>query len=179
MPKAEVEVEDDTTLEDVNEEAPEDVENPEDVTDPADDETPTAPTAEDLKKAQDEAAKWRRLAEKASKRPAAIQTPNKPQESVTLDEKDELRLVAKGFSEEDIEQAKAIAKGKGVKLNAAIEDPLFLAYQSVQADKAKKEKAALAASRGSGHGQPAQEGAVTPNMTPEEHRAVWNKTLSR
>jgi hypothetical protein len=62
---------------------------------------------------------------------------------------EELKLIARGLSDEAIEQAKVIAKGKDIPLPEAIKDPLFAIYQKDAEEKRKKEDAKLGASKGS------------------------------
>lgn len=88
---------------------------------------------------------------------------------------DELKLIARGLSDEEIEQAKVIAKGKGVILTEAIKDPLFLVYQSDLKEKERKEKAKLGASKGSGESQ--DETLIKPDMSRDEHQVAFNKVM--
>ena len=103
----------------------------------------------------------------------------KPQESKTNDPQlsEELKLIARGLTDEAIEQAKVIAKGKGIPLTEAIKDPLFAIYQKDAEDKAKKEKAKLGASKGSGESE--EESEVKPGMTREEHEKVFQKAMGK
>lgn len=86
---------------------------------------------------------------------------------------DELKLIARGLSDEEIEQAKMIAKGKGVILTEAIKDPLFILFQNDFKEKQKREEAKLGASRGSGESQ--EESEIKPDMSREEHMKVFKK----
>ena len=88
---------------------------------------------------------------------------------------DELKLIARGLSDEEIEQAKVIAKGKGVVLAEAIKDPLFLSYQATLKEERRKEKAKLGASKGSGESQ--DETLIKPGMTREEHQEAFKKLM--
>lgn len=88
---------------------------------------------------------------------------------------DELKLIARGLSDEEIEQAKVVAKGKGIILTEAIKDPLFLTYQSDLKDKQRKEKAKLGASKGSGESQ--DDTLIKPDMTRDEHKEAFKKVM--
>lgn len=88
---------------------------------------------------------------------------------------DELKLIARGLSDEAIEQAKVIAKGKGVALPEAIKDPLFLSYQEAEKDRERKEKAKLGASKGSGESQDST--LIKTEMTREEHQEAFKKVM--
>ena len=88
---------------------------------------------------------------------------------------DELKLIARGLSDEEIEQAKVIAKGKGIVLAEAIKDPLFLSYQATLKEKERKEKAKLGATKGSGESQ--DETLIKPGMTREEHQEAFKKVM--
>lgn len=85
---------------------------------------------------------------------------------------EELKLIAKGLSDEDIEQAKVIAKGKGISLQDAIKDPLFEAHQKVEREKARREEARLGASKGSGQ---VEKETFRSGMTDAEHKELWRK----
>jgi len=90
---------------------------------------------------------------------------------------DELKLIARGYSDEEIEKAKVIAKGLGVSLPEATKDPLFLVYQSDLKEKERKEKAKLGASKGSGESE--DETLIKPEMTREEHQKAFNKVMGK
>ncbi len=88
---------------------------------------------------------------------------------------DELKLIARGLSDEEIEQAKVVAKGKGIALTEAIKDPLFQSYQATLKEKERKEKAKLGASKGSG--ESADKTLIKPGMSDEEHREAFKKVM--
>lgn len=90
---------------------------------------------------------------------------------------DELKLIARGLSDEEIEQAKVIAKGRGIALNEAIKDPLFQVFQSDLKEKERREKAKLGATRGSGESQ--DEAIIKPDMTREEHQEAFKKVMGK
>lgn len=88
---------------------------------------------------------------------------------------DELKLIARGLSDEEIEQAKVVAKGKGIVLTEAIKDPLFLSYQATLKEQERKEKAKLGASKGSGESQ--DNTLIKSEMTREEHQEAFKKVM--
>lgn len=88
---------------------------------------------------------------------------------------DELKLIARGLSDEEIEQAKIVAKGKGIALPDAIKEPIFLSYQATLKERDRKEKAKLGASKGSGESQ--EETLIKPDMTREEHEKAFKKVM--
>lgn len=90
---------------------------------------------------------------------------------------DELKLIARGLSDEEIEQAKVIAKGKGIVLAEAIKDPLFLSYQATLKEQEKREKAKLGASKGSGESQDTT--LIKPEMSREEHMEAFKKVMGK
>ena len=90
---------------------------------------------------------------------------------------DELKLIARGLSDEEIEQAKIVAKGKGISLTEATKDPLFQIYQSDLKDKQRKEKAKLGASKGSGESQ--DEAEIKSGMTRDDHKKVFQKLTAK
>lgn len=90
---------------------------------------------------------------------------------------DELKLIARGLSDEEIEQAKVVAKGKGIVLTEAIKDPLFLSYQATLKEQERKEKAKLGASKGSGESR--DETLIKQDMTREEHQEAFKKVMGQ
>ncbi len=90
---------------------------------------------------------------------------------------DELKLIARGLSDEEIDKAKVIAKGSGIALQEAIKDPMFLTFQADLKEKARKEKAKLGASKGSGESQ--DESFIKPGMSREEHQEAFKKAMGQ
>ena len=88
---------------------------------------------------------------------------------------DELKLIARGLSDEEIEQAKVIAKGKGIVLAEAIKDPMFLVYQNDLKEKERKENAKLSASKGSGESRDST--LIKQEMSREEHQEAFKKVM--
>jgi len=87
--------------------------------------------------------------------------------------KDELYLVAKGYDDDAIAQLQIIARGSGTTMKEALENPLFKSYEAKQKEEERRAKAKLGASNSSGFqsGKP----AITPNMSQNDHKAVWAK----
>jgi hypothetical protein len=105
-------------------------------------------------------------------KPQVESKPNDPQLS------DELKLIARGLSDEEIEQAKVVAKGKGVNLTEAIKDPLFTIFLADLKEKERKEKAKLGASKGSGETQEEITGFQSGSTT-EEHKKAFDKIVGK
>lgn len=125
-----------------------------------------------LAKAEAEAHKWRRIAQKAQK-PKVTETPqinNNPQLS------DELKLIARGLSDEEIDKAKVIAKGMNIILTEAIKDPLFVLFQDKIKEDKRKEDAKLGASRGSGESKKEITG-VEFGSSRDEHIDAFKKVM--
>lgn len=89
---------------------------------------------------------------------------------------DELRLIAKGLSDEEIEQVRVISKGKGISLPEALKDPLFALYQKDAKEQERKEKAKLGASKGSPEHM---DESIKPGMTKEEHEKAWHEATGQ
>lgn len=131
----------------------------------------------------------KRLFERAKKAEALVKELKSKPEAKSINTQtesvasDELRLIARGLSDEEIEQAKAIAKGKGVPLMESLKDPMFQAYQKDLREQEKKEKAKLGASKGSGQADP--EKGFTPDIhkpideQTDEHKDAWKKALGK
>lgn len=113
------------------------------------------------------------------KKPEPVVQPKpepKPQSTPPTVSPEELRLIAHGMSDEEIEQVKVIAKGKGVTLPEALKDPLFVAFQKDFQEQKKKEEAKLGASKGSDE---ATKDEVKSGLTREEHEKLFHKKLGR
>jgi len=93
------------------------------------------------------------------------------------DPTDELRLIARGLSDDDIDQAKVIAKGRGVSLPEALKDPLFTAYKVAKEESDRKDKAKLGGSHGSG--QEEDKPLVDTDMKREDHLKVWKERMGK
>ena len=105
-------------------------------------------------------------------RPQENIKPNDPQLT------EELKLIARGLSDEEIEQAKVIAKGKGIVLTEAVKDPLFVIYQGDLKDKQRKEKAKLGASKGSGETKEEITG-LEAGSSRDEHKKAFDKLVGK
>lgn len=83
--------------------------------------------------------------------------------------RDEIFLIAQGYSEEDINNLHLVAKGAGVSLKEAKEHPMFLSYLEKQEIEKKAKKAGMGASKGSATKKIADIGA----MSEEDHKKAW------
>lgn len=122
-------------------------------------------------------AKFSAMQRKAIAYDASKKQTQKPQENINNNpsiQADELKLIARGLSDEEIEQAKVIAKGKDIPLLESIKDPLFISYQTDFKEKERKEKAKLGSSKGSGSVQ-ADKGFHS-GMTRDEHYKLWQES---
>lgn len=140
------------------------------------DETATEEDAEAIKAKLEEALKAKSeltaRAKRAEEELKALKA--KPQQHNDPQISDELKLIARGLSDEAIEQAKVIAKGKGISLPEAIKDPLFTVYQEKVKDDERKEKAKLGASKGSGNTEEKPKGFQS-GATRDEHIEAFKK----
>ena len=165
-------------LDTINEPSEEDVKT-EDVEDSVVD-TETEDTAvEDTEKLKEANKRLFERAKKAEAEAKELKTKAKAQPEVqpAQVDSDELRLIARGLSDEEIEQAKVISKGKGISLVDSLKDPMFISYQKDFKEQQRKEKAKLGASKGSS--QEDEQPIVKSGMTTEEHKEVWRKALGR
>lgn len=85
--------------------------------------------------------------------------------------REEIFLAAQGYTEDDIDQLHAVAKGTGLSLKEAKEHPLFEAY----IDKVKADKRAKKASLGASKGSTAKVPVVVTGMTAEDHKKYWKE----
>ena len=136
-------------------------------------------TEEETKRKQAEAdkAKVEKDLEELKKvpaKPVSSNTSKPPQSDISTDE---LRLIARGLSDEEITEAKDIAKGKNISLVEALKTPIFLLFQKNLQEEKIKADAKLPASRGSGQSTPVE--GIKPGMTKAEHEAVWRKAVGK
>jgi hypothetical protein len=90
---------------------------------------------------------------------------------------DELKLIARGLSDEEIDKAKVIAKGNGTTLNEALKDDMFIAYQKKLKEDKRKEDAKLGASKGSGESEDST--LIKTEMTRDEHQQAFKKLMGQ
>ncbi len=132
--------------------------------------TPSEPESVEAKlaHAEAEAAKYRRLFEKANKpkEPAAPKAPSVPTPSV-----EETVLLAQGMSEELLTELKALAAVRKTTLIKAQNDPIFVSLKREMEKEQKQKDASLPASRSSGATK-AKKDFTTPGLTREEHRQM-------
>ena len=88
--------------------------------------------------------KYKELKEKGASQESQEQTSGSIEEV-----REEMKLYALGKDEEEVNQLKAIAQGKGISLSEAREDPLYKAYEQSKEQESQSEKAQLGASTGS------------------------------
>ena len=105
---------------------------------------------------------------------------SKPQENKINDPQlsDELKLIARGLSDEAIEKAKVIAKGKGIALTEAVKDPDFIVIQKDLEEKEKREEAKLGASKGSGETKEKVTG-LESGSTRDEHKKAFKELAGK
>lgn len=98
------------------------------------------------------------------------QTINKTNNTIS---REEAILFAQGFSEEDVDHLNLVAKGSGLSIKEAREHPLFVSYM----EKQDMEKKARKASMGTSKGSSTTKKVDLSNLSEDEHKAVWFKTL--
>lgn len=101
----------------------------------------------------------------------------KPDLSALEDRIANAELRSRGLSDEEIDEAKSIAKGKGINFTDALKTKTFLLFQADLKEEQRKERAKLGPSDGS---NPSSEAPlVTPGMSREEHVKAWKQKLGR
>lgn len=134
---------------------------------------PKAPATQDAKPVEQKENK-----DAEPNKPADSQTnplPTPATEQVTAED---LLRTTKGYSDETLAELRAIAKGKGINLFQAQEDPLFTAYLEKQQAEDKSAKAKLGASNSSGKSAP-KRGFNTPGLSDTEHKDMWKEKMGR
>jgi len=85
--------------------------------------------------------------------------------------REEAVLIAQGMDLDDLDKLKGIQKGLGLKsFKEALDSDLWTAYSEKKKADAKREKASLGASGGSGK---SSELTAKSDMSEEEHRKLW------
>ena len=120
---------------------------------------------ERIAKAEAEAAKYRRMFEKAQKKQAQAQTTG----GVSREEAEEL-LLKKEYDEDEFEEIKDVARGKGISYSEALASPLFQTWKAARDAEKRKNDASLGSSKGGSY--PRSKEVPTDR---DEHRAYWNK----
>lgn len=133
----------------------------------------------EAEKAKAEALKYKAILERKQKKEAQPEEAktDKPisNESQYLT-REEAVLIAKGFDDEHLAHAKKIAKGAGISLLDAVNDPLFIAFEEKQKEEKRKQKAQLNASNSSGR---TPKGKPIGEMTREENEAYWRDRIGQ
>lgn len=138
----------------------------------------TTDLAEEVEKLRKANAQINARAKKAEEELKKFKTSPAPSQQINNNNpefSEEIKLIARGLSDEEISQAKVIAKGKGIVLSEAIKDPLFAIFQKDLKEKEKREQAKLGGSKGSG--ESGDDSIVKPNMTKEEHQEAFKKIM--
>ena len=123
----------------------------------------------------------KRRAEKAEAELKALkaeaQEPTEKKAQPTLSNslsREEAILIAEGMKEDDLNKLQVIARGAGISLLEAKEDPLFASYYSNVMKERKSEKAKLGASKGSTIKQ--ETPSFSNGLSRDEHIALWKET---
>lgn len=123
-----------------------------------------------------EALKWQAIAKRKAKQTVSQKVTQPVQKQNLQDNyltREEGILIAKGMTEENLNQLKVIAKGKDISLLEAEKDPLFTTYFEKFQKEKKSEQAKLGASKGSSYKETKPE--FKNGMTREEHFALWKE----
>lgn len=126
-----------------------------------------------------ESEKARLSKERADKLEADQEAAKKAKELETQkpDISEELKLMARGLSDEELDKAKKVAKGEDIPLAEALKSEMFLAWQKEHKAKLAAEAAKLGPTGGSDQGLPVE--GIKPGMTKDDHKAIWNKALGK
>lgn len=143
-------------------------------------ETNDAPTLEDyerLKKEREtllaQKEHWKKKATQSKPLEQTETLKNKETQSSSLS-REEAILFAKGYTEDEVDLANKLAKVNGTNVLVAIEDDYLKAKRAERLKKEKSEKASLPASSGVGRYKTDK---PIGEMSPEEHRAYFDKVM--
>ena len=96
--------------------------------------------------------------------------PQKEQSPASLT-RDEAIVLAKGFSEDELEYAKKVAAVEGIKVTEALENSLFKTWKSTNDEAVKRQKAQLGTSRGARSS--VKKTIDAPGLSDDEHKAMF------
>lgn len=117
----------------------------------------------------------KRRNEKKSEEDTETKTVTVQQEKTSGISREEVVLLAKGFSDDEVEMAKKVASVQGVSTLEAVNDPIFLSWKKNNEEEMKKQKSQLAASTGSGSASK-KKSFATAGLSPEEHKEMWKRS---
>jgi len=125
-----------------------------------------------------EALKYKAIADRKEKQIEKQKDVKKPNNELT---RDEIVLIAKGYSDEDLNilkkiQAGSKAMGQEVSISDAMTDPMFVAFKEKQDATKKAEQAQLGASGSSGN---YVDQKFTPGQTKEDHKKLWEEEMKK
>ena len=116
-----------------------------------------------------------RLAKKLNS-PVPVEQKTSTNQDINSDSVDEKILRStKGYSDEDLEKLKVVAKGLGVDLFKAEQDALFKDYYAKRQAEERKEKARLGGSKGSQETQDKEIGSLSR----DEHQEAFKEIMSK
>ena len=102
--------------------------------------------------------------------------PAEPAQPASLT-RDEAIVIAKGFSEEELEYAKKVAALERIKVTDAVTHDLFTGWKTKRDTAAKEQKAQLPASRGAK--STVKKSFATPGLSPEEHKQMFQEKMGK
>lgn len=97
---------------------------------------------------------------------------NKTATSSSIEDMESMILRAQGMPVELLNELKAVAKARGKNLLDSQTDPIFLAIKDQKETEVKAQKAKLGASKGSGSVKK-EKTFATPNLSEEEFKEMW------
>lgn len=128
------------------------------------------------KKAEDQRREAKRKAKELETELASLKGDGGGKKSIKKDDvadPEELRLIAKGMDDIEIEQLTVLSKGLGISRVEAMKNEMFISFQAKRKADAEKEEARIGASRGSGTAKEKQ--VFKPGMTEADHKKAWEE----
>lgn len=148
----------------------EEITTTEEVAEESNDDTVTIPKSE-FNKLRRQAIAYKANKETPKQEVKEVQTTTNFSEDVI----EEKILKSKGISNEDINELKALARLRGKSLlEVESSDPLWKSILNEREAELRKKQASLGASRGSSIAKP-QKTTTTPNLSVEDHKALWKE----
>lgn len=104
-------------------------------------------------------------------------TASKDKEAAPALSREEGILIAKGFSEDELEQAKKVATLEGIKLTEVPGNELFIAWKTKRDAEIKRQQAQLGASRGARTN--VKKTLATPGLSDEDHKELFKERIGK
>lgn len=117
-------------------------------------------------------------AKKEAEAPKQSKTEPPPSRESPSEVDEKILRATKGYDDDAIDELKFIAERENISLFAAQIDKRFIRYVEAAEQEKREVEASVGASKGSGR-KKSEPAFNTQGLTPEQHKALWEKTQGR